>query len=46
MKSPMRSTKIVAGRPMSQAGNVEQVDATDAATQVVFKFPSPVTAAN
>ena len=31
---------------MQQTTNVEQVAATDAATQVVFKFPSPVTVAN
>jgi hypothetical protein len=36
----------MASRPMSQAGNVEQVEATDAATQVVFKFPTAVTVAN
>jgi hypothetical protein len=42
---PMQKSEA-AGRPMSQAGNVEQVDATDAATQVMFKFPSPVTVAN
>jgi len=34
------------GRPMSQASNVEQIQATDAATQVSFKFPGPVTVAN
>jgi hypothetical protein len=44
--APMPMQKAEAGRPMSQAGNVEQVDATDAATQVMFKFPSPVTVAN
>jgi hypothetical protein len=32
--------------PMSQATNVEQVEATDAATQVAFKFPNPVTVEN
>jgi hypothetical protein len=36
----------VAGKPMQQATNVEQVEATDAATQVTFKFPTPVTVAN
>jgi hypothetical protein len=35
-----------AGAPMQQATNVEQVQATDAATQVTFKFPNPVTVAN
>lgn len=43
---PMPMQKAEAGRPMSQAGNVEQIQATDAATQVSFKFPSPVTVAN
>jgi hypothetical protein len=42
---PMQKSEA-AGRPISQAGNVEQIDATDAATQVMFKFPSPVTVAN
>jgi hypothetical protein len=36
----------VAGKPMQQASNIEQVEATDAATQVTFKFPTPVTVAN
>jgi hypothetical protein len=44
--APMPMQKAEAGRPMSQAGNVEQIDATDAATQVMFKFPGPVTVAN
>jgi len=45
--APMPMQKAEAGgRPMSQAGNVEQIQATDAATQVSFKFPSPVTVAN
>jgi hypothetical protein len=45
--APMPMPKAEAGgRPMSQAGNVEQIQATDAATQVSFKFPSPVTVAN
>jgi hypothetical protein len=43
---PMQKSEMSAGMPMSQAGNVEQIDATDAATQVMFKFPSPVTVAN
>lgn len=44
---PMQKSEMSAGSmPMSQAGNVEQIDATDAATQVMFKFPSPVTVAN
>jgi hypothetical protein len=43
---PRAMEGTVAGRPMQQAGNVEQVEATDAATQVVFKFPTPVTVAN
>jgi hypothetical protein len=43
---PMQKSEMSAGMPMSQAGNVEQVQATDAATQVSFKFPSPVTVAN
>ncbi|HEY4166333.1 MAG TPA: DUF4139 domain-containing protein, partial [Reyranella sp.] len=43
---PMQKAEIAGGKPMSQAGNVEQIDATDAATQVMFKFPSPVTVAN
>jgi hypothetical protein len=45
--APMPMQKAEAGgRPMSQAGNAEQIQATDAATQVSFKFPSPVTVAN
>lgn len=40
------AAEVTAGKPMSQAGNVEQVEATDAATQVVFKFPTAVTVAN
>lgn len=32
--------------PMAQAGGIEQIQATDAATQVSFKFPNPVTVAN
>jgi len=43
---PMQKSEMGAGMPISQAGNVEQVQATDAATQVSFKFPSPVTVAN
>ena len=43
---PMQKSEMSGGMPMSQAGNVEQVQATDAATQVSFKFPSPVTVAN
>jgi hypothetical protein len=31
---------------MNEPASTEQVDATDAATQVMFKFPNPVTAAN
>ncbi len=34
------------GTPTQMATNVEQVEATDAATQVVFKFPQPVSVAN
>ncbi|MBN9090521.1 MAG: DUF4139 domain-containing protein [Reyranella sp.] len=41
-----REAEMMGGKPMSQATNVEQVEATDAATQVTFKFPSPVTVAN
>ncbi|HYD07847.1 MAG TPA: DUF4139 domain-containing protein, partial [Reyranella sp.] len=33
-------------RAMAQAAGVEQVEATDAATQVVFKFPTAVSVAN
>ena len=46
--APAAKAPIGAGqdRPMSQASNVEQVEATDAATQVSFKFPTPVTVAN
>jgi len=45
--APMPMQKAdAAGRPMSQTGNVEQIQATDAATQVSFKFPGPVTVAN
>jgi hypothetical protein len=40
---PMQRSESTATRI---AGNVEQVEATDAATQVVFKFPRPVTVAN
>lgn len=43
---PMQKSEIAGGKSMSQAGNVEQIQATDAATQVSFKFPSPVTVAN
>lgn len=32
--------------PMAQAGGAEQIQATDAATQVTFKFPNPVNVAN
>jgi hypothetical protein len=46
MPVPMQKSEMSPGMPMSQAGNVEQIDATDAATQVMFKFPSPVTVAN
>ncbi len=50
MPAPMQRSDITgiggAGMSMSQAGGVEQIDATDAATQVMFKFPSPVTVAN
>jgi hypothetical protein len=41
-----RAGMIEQSKPMSQAGNVEQVEATDAATQVVFRFPTAVTVAN
>jgi len=34
------------GAPSQIAGNPDQIQATDAATQVVFKFPSPVSVAN
>jgi hypothetical protein len=46
MGLPPARAEVAAGRPMQQATNVEQVEATDAATQVVFKFPTPVTVAN
>jgi hypothetical protein len=32
--------------PVAQAAGAEQVEATDAATQVTFKFPNPVNVAN
>jgi Domain of unknown function (DUF4139) len=32
--------------PVSQAAGAEQIQATDAATQVTFKFPNPVSVAN
>src|SRR4051812_2284126 len=32
--------------PIAQAGGAEQIQATDAATQVTFKFPNPVNVAN
>jgi len=32
--------------PIAQAGGAEQIQATDAATQVTFKFPNAVTVAN
>jgi hypothetical protein len=46
--APMQRSAVAeqAGKPMAQATNIEQVEATDAATQVVFKFPSAVTVAN
>jgi len=43
---PMQKSEIAGGKSMAQAGNVEQIQATDAATQISFKFPSPVTVAN
>jgi len=41
-----RDSEMMAGRSMPQAASIEQVEATDAATQVMFKFPMPVTVAN
>jgi hypothetical protein len=41
-----RDAQFGAAAPMTQAGGAEQIQATDAATQVTFKFPNPVTVAN
>jgi hypothetical protein len=41
-----RDAAFEAAAPMSQAGGAEQIQATDAATQVTFKFPNPVNVAN
>jgi hypothetical protein len=44
--SAMPMPRAAERAPMSQAAGVEQVEATDAATQVTFKFPNPVTVEN
>jgi hypothetical protein len=44
--APMAMARTTAGMPSQMATSVEQVEATDAATQVVFKFPRSVSVAN
>jgi hypothetical protein len=44
--SAMPMPRAAERAPMSQAAGAEQVEATDAATQVTFKFPAPVTVEN
>jgi hypothetical protein len=42
----MREAEQTVAKSMPQAGGVEQVEATDAATQVTFKFPRAVSVTN
>ena len=44
--SRMREMEMTAGKSVAQAGGAEQIEATDAATQVTFKFPNPVSVEN
>ncbi|HSI00875.1 MAG TPA: DUF4139 domain-containing protein [Reyranella sp.] len=46
MAASPRAGMVEQSKSMSQATSAEQVEATDAATQVVFKFPTAVTVAN
>jgi hypothetical protein len=41
-----RESQFGAAASMAQAGGAEQIQATDAATQVTFKFPNPVAVEN
>jgi hypothetical protein len=46
MAASPRAGMVEQSKSMSQASSAEQVEATDTATQVVFKFPTAVTVAN